>query len=68
MSEKLLTRNTLDVEYFINLQKAFDTVDHEIILTKLINYGIRGVSNVWFKSYISNGQQYVSINGYDSLE
>ena len=43
-----------------------DTVDHQILLAKLNHYGIRGVSNDWFKSYLSNRNQYVSINGYES--
>ena len=51
---------------FVDLQKAFDTVDHQILLAKLNHYGIRGVSNDWFKSYLSNHSQYVSINGYES--
>ena len=38
----------------------------EIVLAKLNHYGIRGVSNDWFKSYLSNYNQYVSINGLDS--
>ena len=50
----------------MDLQKAFDTVDHQILLPKLNYYGIRGVSNDWFKSYLSSHGQYVSINGYDS--
>ena len=37
---------------FADLQKAFDTVDHQILLAKFNHYGIRGVSNDWFKSYI----------------
>ena len=53
-------------EVFVELQKAFDTVDHQILLAKLNHYGIRGVSNDWFKSYLSNRNQYVSINGYQS--
>ena len=51
---------------FVDLQKAFVTVDHQILLAKLNHYGIRGVSNDWFKSYLSNCNQYVSINGFDS--
>ena len=51
---------------FVDLQKAFDTVDYQILLAKLNHYGIRGVSNDWFKSYLSNRHQYVSINGYGS--
>ena len=51
---------------FVDLQKAFDTVDQQILLAKLNHYGIRGVSNDWFKSYLSNRNQYVSIYGYES--
>ena len=46
--------------------RTFDTVDHQILLAKLNHYGIHGFSNVWFKSYLSNHNQYVSINGYES--
>ena len=50
----------------VDLQKAFDTADYQILLAKLNHYGIRGVSNDWFKSYLSNRSQYASINGYES--
>ena len=51
---------------FVDLQKAFDTVNHEILLKKLEHYGIRGNSNSWFKSYLNDRKQLVSINGIDS--
>ena len=51
---------------FIDLEKAFDTVNHQIILSKLHHYGIRGVANKWFSSYLLNRYQKVSINGVSS--
>ena len=51
---------------FIDLKKAFDTVDHTLLLSKLSSYGIRGIANRWLKSYLSNCTQYVSINGVNS--
>ena len=51
---------------FVDLLKVFDTVDHEIVLAILNHYGIRGVSNDWFKTYLSNRNQYVFINGYET--
>ena len=51
---------------FIDLQKAFDTVNHEILLEKLNHYGIRSKENNWFRSFLTNRKQYVSINGFFS--
>ena len=50
---------------FVDLQKVFDT-DHDILIQKLNHYGIRGVANNWFSSYLQNRSQYVSINGFNS--
>ena len=51
---------------FVDLQKALDTVDHEILLSKLDYYGIRSIANKWFETYLCNRKQYLSINGFKS--
>ena len=69
MTEKIrkaLTDGNIGCGVFVDLQKVFDTVVHQILLAKLYHYEIRGDSNDWFKSYLSNCNQYVSINGYES--
>ena len=46
----------------MDLSKAFDTINVDIMLAKLKNYGIRGVANDWFRSYLSGRSQFVQIN------
>ena len=63
---KTLDDGNIGCGVFVDLLKAFDTVDHQVLLAELNHYGIRGVSIDWFKSYLSNRKQHVSINGLDS--
>ena len=49
------------ISVFIDLKKAFDTIDHTILLQKLNHYGIRGILNQWVSSYLTLRKQYVQI-------
>ncbi len=57
-----IDRNQIAAGVFIDLSKAFDTLDHEILFTKLQHYGIRGVALQWIKSYFCNREQFVQYN------
>ena len=63
---KALDDGNIGCGVFVDSQKAFDIVDHQIPLAKLNHSGIQGVPDDWFKSYLSNHNQYVSINRYES--
>ena len=55
------------ISVYIDFSKAFDTVDHDILLKKLEYYGFRGSILGWFQSYLSSRQQYVELQGIKSL-
>ena len=61
-----IDNNEFGCGIFIDLKKAFDTVNHSILLSKLNHYGVRGKAYDWFHLYLSNREQFVCINGHNS--
>ena len=59
-------KNYFNLGVFIDLSKAFDTVDHQILIYKLKNYGIEGNNLNWFKNYLQNRKQYLILNKYET--
>ena len=58
---RALNENNFNLSIFIDLKKAFDTVNFDILLYKLNNYGIKNIENNWFKNYLENRVQFVQL-------
>ena len=54
------------VGVFLDFSKAFDTVDHAILLDKMFIYGVQTITLQWFKDYLTGRSQYVTYNGFKS--
>ena len=65
--KKTIDEKKIGCGIFIDLKKAFDTVNHDILLQKLEHYGIRDVALSWFESYLTGRKQYVHLNGVNSV-
>jgi hypothetical protein len=61
-----LERGHFMVGIFLDFSKAFDTVNHQILLGKLYKYGIRGPAHKWVQHYLSDREQYCYLNGHTS--
>ena len=61
-----LDKGNCSIGIFIDLSKAFDTVDLKLLPRKMKHYGIRGNALLWFTSYLSYRTQYVSLNHTNS--
>src|SRR6267154_2747293 len=61
-----LDNNSYTLGLFIDIQKAFDSIDVNILLTKLYSYGIRGIMYDWLKDYLCDRMQYTFVNGVKS--
>jgi hypothetical protein len=61
-----LNKKEHSIAIFCDLRKAFDTVNHKILLDKLKAMGVRGVELLWFKNYLSGRKQFVNIDVFNS--
>jgi len=66
MIQEALDKQVCTVGIFIDLTKAYDVLNHKLLLEKLSSYGVRGTTNSWFRSYLTNRRQFIKINQSDS--
>ena len=58
---------TVTIGVFIDLSKAFDTIDHHILLKKFIHFGVNGNNIHWFESYLTNRKRFLSFNNKNTI-
>ena len=63
-----IDQGKFSVGIFLDLSKAFDTINHKILIRKMEHYGIRGIAKKWFENYLCNRKQLVKYNGVESEE
>ena len=66
--QQALNKDEFACGVFLDFQKTFDTVNHNILIPKLNHYGTRGVTLDWFQSHLKNRKQQTSINNTLSNE
>ena len=65
---KSIDNGEFAITLFLDLIKAFDTVNYSILLSKLSYYGIKGIENLWFKSYLQQRRQTIYVNGVSDIQ
>jgi hypothetical protein len=66
MIQEALDKQVHTIGIFIDLTKAYDVLNHKLLLEKLSSCGIRGTMNSWFRSYLTNRRHFIEINQSDS--
>ena len=61
-----MDNNEIGIGIYLDLKKAFDTVNHKILSDKMCHYGVRGIVHKWFTSYLNSRKQYTYIENHCS--
>jgi retron-type reverse transcriptase len=65
---KAIDKGEYTIGIFLDLSKAFDTIDHKILIQKFDHYGIRRITQLWFQDYLKNREQIVKYSQIKSKE